>query len=572
MTFPTIPTVAAGRVLTSTGLTCASGQTFPSLSSLTKNSGDLLIAIVIIYDGNSTNAEFSSWGGGFTEFVDQATTATMGIGAAYKWSDGTETGTFTVTSADTSTNDYATILLSIAGAHASTPPEGGTIANNTAAAADPGSFNPTGWDAEDTLWIAVAGSGETSLTGSYTGIASAPANYTGYADTGMSADAIGAVEGAVAFRQLNAASEDVGGFSVDTSNAKNSALVIAVRPAPPVYNESRDESVAAADTQTGLLDTAVSARSESVAVADSQTAGIEYSSTRDESIAVADSQSAQHELAGPHSESIAVADSQSSLIVAVDTRAESIAVADSQSSLLDSVNTRAESIAAADSQAGAIITAGAVSESIAPADSQSSLLTSVNTRAESVGVADSQEATVDSGGTTYNESVSESVGVADLQSSALVTAGAVSESIAVADSQDGTLPQVYNESVSETIGIVDSQTGSLAAEPEPPGGIGRGDNSGLGRYRHTSPSSRSALFHGEQDDAPEPQAAEKPPLIEEIAYRDSRADSMRALELAGLAAQRLIERAKQRDAQAEQELNRRRAIAVAIAIAIADDD
>jgi hypothetical protein len=236
MTFPTIPTVAGGRVLTTTGLTCASGQTFPNLSSLTKNAGDLLIAIVIIYDGNSTNAEFSGWGAGFTEFADSASTTTMGIGAAYKWSDGTETGTFTVTSADTSTNDYCTILLSIPGAHASTPPEWGSRADGTSAAADPASFNPAGWDTEDTLWIAVGASGETSTTGSYTGIASAPTNYTNYVDTGISADAVGGVEGAVAFRQLNAASENVGGFSVDLSNAKNAAIVIAVRPAPSVQD------------------------------------------------------------------------------------------------------------------------------------------------------------------------------------------------------------------------------------------------------------------------------------------------------------------------------------------------
>ena len=81
-----------------------------------------LIAIVCIYDGNSTNAEFSAWGGGFTEFGDFATTTGVSIGVAYKFSTGSETGTFTVTSADTSTNDYACILLSISGAHASTVP------------------------------------------------------------------------------------------------------------------------------------------------------------------------------------------------------------------------------------------------------------------------------------------------------------------------------------------------------------------------------------------------------------------------------------------------------------------
>ena len=165
MAFPSIPTSAAGRILTAANTAGGATSTFPDLTSLTKNAGDLLIAIIATYDGNSTNAEFSTWGGGFTEFVDQATTATMGIGAAYKWSTGSETGTFTVTTADTSTTDRAMILMSIPGAHGSTPPEGGTIINGTAAAADIAALNPAGWDVEDTLWIAVCGSGETSTTG-----------------------------------------------------------------------------------------------------------------------------------------------------------------------------------------------------------------------------------------------------------------------------------------------------------------------------------------------------------------------------------------------------------------------
>ena len=234
MAFPTIPTVAAGRVLSTLATNPAGTHTSPDLGSLTKNAGDLLIAIVIIYDGNSTNAEFSSWGGGFTEFADQAGAATMGIGCAYKWSDGTETGTFTVTSADASANDSAFFLLSIPGAHATTPPEAGTMATGTTTAADPGSFNPGAWDVEDTLWIAVAGCGETGTGGTFTGTASAPANYSDYADSGISADVVGGIEGAVAFRQLAAAAEDVGTFSVDVSNARNAALVIAVRPAPEV--------------------------------------------------------------------------------------------------------------------------------------------------------------------------------------------------------------------------------------------------------------------------------------------------------------------------------------------------
>ncbi len=231
MVFPTIPTSGAGRIVSVANTAGGAGgvKTFPDLSTLTKNAGDLLIAICITYDGNSTNAEFSSWGGGFTEFVDQATTATMGIGAAYKVSTGSETGTFTVTTADTSTNDSQMILLSIPGG--ATAPEGGTITNGTGAAANIAALNPAGWDVEDTLWIAVCGAGEDSTTGSFTAPSAAPTNYGNLFATSVSADVVGGVYGAVAFRQLAAASDDPATFTVDTTQARNSALLIAVRPA-----------------------------------------------------------------------------------------------------------------------------------------------------------------------------------------------------------------------------------------------------------------------------------------------------------------------------------------------------
>lgn len=246
MAFPTIPTVAAGRVLWTLNTAGGATKTFPDLSSLTKNAGDRLIAICIEYDGNSTDAEFSSWGASFAEIGDRAGTTTMAIGVAEKISTGSETGTFTVTTADTSANDSAMCLLSIPGAHDSTASEVSVM--TTSAAAPPAvgtALNPGAWDVEDTLWIAVGASGETSLTGSYTGIASAPTNYTDYAESGISADAVGGVEGAVAFRQLAAASEAPGAWTGDTSNARGAALVIAVRPAafvpkgPPAIKPKR---------------------------------------------------------------------------------------------------------------------------------------------------------------------------------------------------------------------------------------------------------------------------------------------------------------------------------------------
>lgn len=235
MSFPTIPTTGAGRVLSNTQADASGTRTFPSLSSLTKNSGDLLVAIIIAYQsGGTAGAVFSSWGGGFTERADLMTTSgsTMCIGVATKVSDGTETGTFTVTQASP-VGHAAMFLLSIPGADAGTVIEIGPIADGTSTAADPGSFDPSGWGAEDTLWISVACSGETSTAGAYQGLNSGPTNYGSDVQSGISGDVVGGVEGGVSFRQLNAASEDVGTWGLDTSNARNSALIIAVRPTPP---------------------------------------------------------------------------------------------------------------------------------------------------------------------------------------------------------------------------------------------------------------------------------------------------------------------------------------------------
>lgn len=198
---------------------------------LTKEVGDLLLAIAVEYDGNSTDAEFSGWGASFTEAGDRAGTTTMAIGVAYKWSTGSETGTFTVTTADTSTNDSVMILLAIPGAHPTTPPEVSVMTTSVAAPPAVGTaLNPTAWDLEDTLWVAVGGSGETGTGGSFTAISAAPANYSDHANSGITADVVGGINASVAFRQLAATSEAPGAWTGDTTNARGAALVIAVRP------------------------------------------------------------------------------------------------------------------------------------------------------------------------------------------------------------------------------------------------------------------------------------------------------------------------------------------------------
>jgi hypothetical protein len=253
MAFPTIPTTAAGRVLSNTQANTSGTRTFPSLSGLTKNSGDLLIAICVVYQSSAgAGAVFSSWGGGFTEFLDVGGgTTNMSIGAASKISTGSETGTFTVTQAATITGHAAMFLLSIPGASQSIIPVAGTITHGTTSDADIAALNPPTWATLDTLWIAVAGSGETGSAGSYLGVVSAPTNYTSYVDTGISGDVVGGVEAAVAFRQLNAASEDPGPFSTDVANARNSAILLAVCPAQTVVTITHAQETNSAQQVSG---------------------------------------------------------------------------------------------------------------------------------------------------------------------------------------------------------------------------------------------------------------------------------------------------------------------------------
>lgn len=237
MTFPTIPTVGANRVFNANNVSPTTTLTSPNLSSVTKNAGDLLIAIAYLYQSTATaNAVFSSWGGGFTEFLDSSSSTTMAIGAAYKFSTGSETGTFTVAIASTVTGDGAVIVLSIPDAHPSAAPEAGGRADGTnAAQADATSLSPS-WGAADTLWIAVSGDGETSTAGAYNGISAGPSGYGDLFTGTISADKVGGIQSGVAFLQSNAASEDPGAWTADTSNARHAALTIAVRPWPDRFD------------------------------------------------------------------------------------------------------------------------------------------------------------------------------------------------------------------------------------------------------------------------------------------------------------------------------------------------
>lgn len=272
MTFPTVPTQAAGRIGFVNQLDTTATLTGPNLNTLTKAPGDLLIAIAGEYQSNAgTDAAYTGWAGGgltWTEIRDSTGTADNRLGVAVaRVVTGSETGTVTVTRSGTLVGDASMIVLVVPGTHPTTNPETTAVAVATAAAADPAALTPS-WGAEDTLWIGVNGNGMTAITGSWTANNSAPTNYTDYLGTAPAdTSTIGDFGLAVAFRQLNASSEDMGTFGQDTSNARSAALVIAVRPSPLSAITLTDSGAAAdalsvpalvldldADALTGLAD------------------------------------------------------------------------------------------------------------------------------------------------------------------------------------------------------------------------------------------------------------------------------------------------------------------------------
>ena len=240
MAFPTIPTTASGDLLGTSTTTATTTHTFPNLSSLRggagPEAGDLLIAIIVQYQGGSANAEFDTWGASFTERLDDATVTALdlAVGVASKVATGSESGTFTVTSAHSFRSKNFLMRIPAGTWHGTTAPEVLAAARGTGVVADPGALTPS-WGAEDTLWISVDGQSETSTTGSPPDVSASPTNYSGDFIQVRDSDAVGQIGAGVGFRQNNAASEDPGPWTILNANRGNNiATVIAVRPATEV--------------------------------------------------------------------------------------------------------------------------------------------------------------------------------------------------------------------------------------------------------------------------------------------------------------------------------------------------
>ncbi len=183
--------------------------------------GELLIACC----GFGVTATVSNWNG-FTAIPGGGVNiggGTSSVWCGYKIAAGGDT--LTVTSSTSAKS--ASVVFRVSGHHTSTAPEGLTADTSSAGDPDPPSLDPAAWGAEDTLWIAVG-----IVEGPSLWTADAPTNYTNIGDTNSTGGGAATnVAIAVAYRQLNASSENPGAFNAAT-NDEWAGVTIAIRPAP----------------------------------------------------------------------------------------------------------------------------------------------------------------------------------------------------------------------------------------------------------------------------------------------------------------------------------------------------
>jgi len=254
MAFPVVETTAESAVTTA-----GTSHTVNLPSGIV--SGNLLLIFFSIGSTAATLNSVTDW----FELVDVSAARDTKI--LYRQADGSEGSTLGLTTS--ASTKSATIAYRISGAEnpATQAPQLSTLATGTSTAPDPGTCTPTG-GAKDYLWIA-----QFSLAGEEadddTWCNSAPADYTGLLQVtaGVAGTNIG-VENATAHRQVNAASQNPGTFSVDVSLAWR-AYTVAVHPSSTVTLTVADSAQSqpadnVALTQVHVLAVADTAQSQAV--------------------------------------------------------------------------------------------------------------------------------------------------------------------------------------------------------------------------------------------------------------------------------------------------------------------
>jgi hypothetical protein len=237
MAFPTA-TVSQGLAQTASA-TGDRNVTVPTCAA-----GDLLIAVV----SSDGNPNFSgTLTTNMTSFVAKAANGTAVTSQCfYRICDGSETSPWVLNLSASEAASVAFILIPAASWHGTTPPEGVAWVNVDTANPNPPNLDPSGWAAEDTLWIAVA----TYDLGTQT-VTAYPTNYADD-QTNVRGNNTGGVGIGIATRGLNASAEDPGTFTLSATE-DTLTTTIAVRPAAGGATFALAGTAAATATMTGAV-------------------------------------------------------------------------------------------------------------------------------------------------------------------------------------------------------------------------------------------------------------------------------------------------------------------------------
>jgi len=212
--------VSFPQVTTSIGTSDVSTTTSHTVNLPASASGRLLLGF---FSHDYALGETVTWPSGWTALGGDSlggSQLAVWMEVRYKIATGSEGSTMTITT--TSSSLAASHVFDITGHAASTSaPEGLFTDGQNTANPDPPSLDPAGWGAEDTLWFVCAGHAAGNTT-----MSSAPTNYTNStADlTTLAGQAL-----FTARRELNAASEDPGTFTLSAAGSVVPGTV-AVRP------------------------------------------------------------------------------------------------------------------------------------------------------------------------------------------------------------------------------------------------------------------------------------------------------------------------------------------------------
>lgn len=215
------PAIASSGANWNTGSTAINN--FDPSHPTAASAGDLLI-IIAATDGVPTY----TWPGGWTSIFATSSGTACRMEGRYRIADGTEDDTYwnNLSIGLSASEGWAYVAMRITGWHGTTAPEAGTATNTTKP--DPPSFNPTGWDIEDTLWLAC---GCTDAGGADSDdISAVSSGYTLVATLQNSGTDAGGVNLGVGSLNSAVASVDPGAFTTAT-NEDTVGATVAIRPA-----------------------------------------------------------------------------------------------------------------------------------------------------------------------------------------------------------------------------------------------------------------------------------------------------------------------------------------------------